>query len=94
MSELKVSLNENWPHEKEGNVISFIFLMVGESFVFGAMWHNKSARSQKTRDHETSEPAVLLSRRSAPHQEKAPLRFEQRTPEPFLGGQQLNSSRV
>jgi hypothetical protein len=45
-------------------VIAFLFLFVAESFAFGLMWHNKSARSEEQPESESPEPAVLFSRRS------------------------------
>jgi hypothetical protein len=45
-------------------VIAFIFLFVAESFAFGLMWHNKSARSEEQRESESPEPTILFSRRS------------------------------
>ena len=41
---------------------ALVFLFVAESFVFGAMWHNKSARSGMEHESERPDPAVLFSR--------------------------------
>ena len=41
---------------------ALLVLFVAESFVFGAMWHNKSARSGMERECERPDPAVLFSR--------------------------------
>jgi hypothetical protein len=43
-------------------VNALFVLFVTESFVFGAMWHNKSARSGLERESERPDPAVLFSR--------------------------------
>jgi hypothetical protein len=54
-------------------VIAFLFLFVAESFAFGLLWHNKSARSEEQRESEIPEPAVLFSRRSTNSRKPAPL---------------------
>lgn len=41
---------------------ALLVLFVAESFVFGAMWHNKSARSGLERESERPDQAVLFSR--------------------------------
>ncbi len=41
---------------------ALVFLFVVESFVFGAMWHNKSARSGRERESGKPDLAVLFSR--------------------------------
>ena len=41
---------------------ALLVLIVAESFVFGAMWHNQSARSGMERESERPDPAVLFSR--------------------------------
>ena len=70
---------------------ALVFLLVVESFVFGAMWHNKSARSGMERESERPDPAVSSSRmrtskqkaneqhQSAPtvHSPQLPLTLEQ-----------------
>ena len=53
-------------------MIAFIFLFVAESFAFGLMWHNKSARSEEQRESESPEPAVLFSRRRAHSRKPTP----------------------
>ena len=40
---------------------ALLVLLVAELFAFGAMWHNKSARSGMERESERPDPAVLLS---------------------------------
>jgi hypothetical protein len=44
-------------------------LIVAESFAFGAMWHNKSARSGMERESERPDPAVLFSSMTTSKQE-------------------------
>ena len=39
---------------------ALLVLLVAESFVFGAMWHNKSGRSGLERESERPDPAVLF----------------------------------
>jgi len=41
-------------------VSALLVLLVAESFVFGAMWHNKSGRSGLERESERPDPAVLF----------------------------------
>ena len=53
-------------------MIAFFFLFVAESFAFGLMWHDKSARSEMERESESPEPAVLFSRRSTNYQKPVP----------------------
>lgn len=43
-------------------MIALGFLLVAESFVFGWMWHNKSARPGREHESENPDPAVLFSR--------------------------------
>jgi hypothetical protein len=43
-------------------VNALLVLLVAELFAFGAMWHNKSARSGMERESERPDPAVLFSR--------------------------------
>ena len=43
---------------------ALVFLFVVESFVFGAMWHNKSPQSEREHESERPDWAVLFSRRS------------------------------
>ena len=46
--------------------MSALFLLfVAESFLFAAMWHNKSPRSEREHKSEKPDPAVLFFRRSA-----------------------------
>jgi hypothetical protein len=40
---------------------TLLVLLVAELFAFGAMWHNKSARSGMERESERPDPAVLFS---------------------------------
>ena len=59
--------------------MSALFLLfVAESFVFAAMWHNKSPRSGREHESEKPDPAVLFSSRSANVQKPA-LPVEVRT---------------
>jgi len=45
--------------------VSALFLLfAAESFVFAAMWRNKSPRSEREHESEKPDPAVLFSRRS------------------------------
>jgi hypothetical protein len=53
-------------------VIAFLFLFVAESFAFGLMWHNKSARVEGESGSEGADPAVLFSRRSTNSRQPAP----------------------
>jgi hypothetical protein len=53
-------------------VTAFLFLLVAESFAFGLMWHNETARSEVRRESESPEPAVLFSRRSTNSRKPAP----------------------
>ena len=41
---------------------ALVFLFVIESFVFGAMWHNQSPRSEREHESGRPDPAVLFSR--------------------------------
>jgi hypothetical protein len=54
-------------------LIAFLFVFVAESFAFGLMWYNKSARSERERESERPEPAVLFSRRSIHSRKPAKL---------------------
>ena len=59
--------------------MSALFLLfVAESFVFAAMWHNKSPRSEREHEREKPDPAVLFARRSA-NVRKPALSVEVRT---------------
>ena len=53
-------------------MIAFLFLFVAELFAFGLMWHNKTALSERERESESPEPAVLFSRRSTNSRKPAP----------------------
>jgi hypothetical protein len=50
---------------------TLLSLIVAESFVFGAMWHNKSQRSEKGNEIRRPDPAVLLSGKSTSLQKQA-----------------------
>ena len=43
---------------------ALLVLLVAELFAFGAMWHNKSPRSEMEHESGRPDPAVLFSRRS------------------------------
>jgi len=72
-------------------VNALLVLFVAELFAFGAMWHNKSPRSESVHESERPDPAVLFSRvrtskqkaneqhQSAPtvHSPQLPLTLEQ-----------------
>ncbi len=75
-------------------MIALIFLFVVESFVFGAMWHNKSARSGMERESERPDPAVLFSRRSANFRKQALSLHVQTIVERPQGKQQLRGSTI
>jgi hypothetical protein len=44
-------------------VNALVFLFVVDSFDFGAMWHNKSPRSEREHESERPDRAVWFSRR-------------------------------
>ncbi len=39
---------------------ALVFLFVVESFVFGAMWHNKSPQSEREQDSKKTGPGSLV----------------------------------
>jgi hypothetical protein len=75
-------------------VNDFFYLFVAELFVFGAMWHNKSARSGMERESERPDPAVLFSRRSAHFRKQVLSLHVQTIVERPQGKQQLRGSTI
>jgi len=75
-------------------VNALFVLLVAESFVFGAMWHNKSARSGLERESERPDPAVLFSSRN-PNLRKQALSVQvQMTVEQPQSKQQMRGSTI
>lgn len=51
-------------------MIALLSLFVAESLLFGLFWHNWSPRSEKERESEKRDPAVLFSRRGSHPQQR------------------------
>jgi len=71
-----------------------LVLLVVESFVFGVMWHNKSARSGLERESERPDPAVLFSRRRPNPRKEALSVHVQMTVERPQSKQQMRGSTI
>ena len=72
----------------------FFYLFVAELFVFGAMWHNKSARSGIERESGRPDPAVLFARRSTNFRKQALSLHVQTIVERPQGKQQLRGATI
>ncbi len=60
---------------------ALVFLLVAELFVLGAMWHNQSPRSERERESDKPDAAVLFtrmrtSRQKAPDRQKANEQYQ------------------
>ena len=73
---------------------ALLVLFVAESFIFGAMWHNKSSRSGMERESGRPDPAVLFSRRSANFRKQALSLHVQTIVERPQDKQQLRGSTI
>ena len=69
-------------------------LFAAELFVIAAMWHNKSARSEREHESGRPDPAVLFSHRSPNLQKQALFGQVQRTVERSQSKQQMKESTI
>jgi hypothetical protein len=75
-------------------VNALVFLFVVESFVFAAMWHNRSPRSEREHESERPDRAILFSRRSPDLRKQAQSVQVQTTVERPQSKQQMKGSTI